>query len=82
MSESSAPKSISEKQVKFIKDLANSLREHLSESEVANLKAKLADTTSLTSKWGSAAIEKLKSIQTRVNLEKARAARIQSSRED
>lgn len=81
MSESQASKPISQKQIKFIVNLANQLSAHLSESETANLKAKLADTTGLTTKWGSAAIEKLKRIETRINLEKARAARIQSSSE-
>lgn len=81
MSESQTTKPISVKQINFIKKLANDLREHLTEVEVANLKARLADTTGLTTKWGSDAIGKLKRIQTRVNLEKARAARIQSSSE-
>jgi hypothetical protein len=81
MSESQTTKPISVKQINFIKKLANDLREHLTEVEVANLKARLADTSALTTKWGSDAIEKLKRIETRVNLEKLRAARIKSSSE-
>jgi len=75
MSESQNIKPLSKKQYDFIVLLAAQLKAHLSEAEIANLTAKLKAADQQTSAWGSAAIAKLKRVQTQVALAKLREQR-------
>jgi len=75
MSESQNTKSLTLKQYDFIVSLFAQLKAHLNEDEVAKLSARLETADQQTQAWGSAAIEKLKRVQTQVNLAKAKADR-------
>jgi hypothetical protein len=72
-------KPMSEKQVKFIRDLFKEVGDHLPDEKKANLvrimKAHLDGSDIKDTKWGSAAIDALKAVKTQINLAKAQEMR-------
>jgi hypothetical protein len=72
-------KPMSEKQVKFIRDLFKEVGDHLPDEKQANLvrimKAHLDGSDTKDTRWGSAAIDALKAVKTQINLAKAQEIR-------
>lgn len=72
-------KPMTEKQVKFIRDLFKEVGDHLPDEKQDNLvrimRAHLDGSDIKDTRWGSAAIDALKAVKTQINLAKAQEVR-------